>query len=90
MLSKDSQDIIKNLSYYYIGHITKYIKPGAKRIAHSKYTNKIEVTTFQNLDNSIIIVLLNRTNETQKYVINLQDELYFSSIKPHSIITHII
>lgn len=90
MVSKDEKDIIKNLSYYYIGHFSRYIKPGAIRVAYSKYTDKIKITTFQNPDKSIIMVVLNKTDEKQEYVVRMEEQLYFTSIKPHSIVTHII
>lgn len=88
MMNKDNSNYIKNLSYYYIGHFSKFIKPGAKCIAHSKYTNKIEVTSFQNPDNCIIIVVLNRTDEMQDYYIAIEEQICHDEIKPHSIITY--
>lgn len=57
MLTKNKSSYIKNLSFYYIEHFSKFIKPGAKKIAFSKFSDKIEVTAFKNPDNSVIIVL---------------------------------
>lgn len=87
MINKNNTNYIKNLTYYYIGHFSKYIKPGARRIAYSKYTDKIEVTCFKNNDNSIIVVLLNRTDYTQLYNIYINNMIYNDEINPHSIIT---
>ena len=67
MLNKDATNYIKNLSFYYISHFSKYIKSGAKRIGFSRYTNNIEVTAFKNLDNSIAIILLNRNDFNQDF-----------------------
>ena len=39
----------------------------AKKIAFSKFSDKIEVTAFKNPDNSVIIVLLNRNNFKSKW-----------------------
>lgn len=89
MLNKNNTGYIKNLTYYYIGHFSKFIKPGAKRIGFSKFTNKLEITSFKNIDNSIIIVVLNRTNENIKYYINLRGELMKDNIDSHSIITYV-
>lgn len=90
MLDKSNKDIIKNLSYYYIGHFSRYLKPGAVRIGYSKYSDKIEVTAFQNPDESIIIIVLNRTDSEQEYVIRYQDNLCVNKIRAHSIITNIL
>lgn len=88
MINKEHSGFIKNLSYYYIGHFTKFIKPKAKRIANSKYTSSIEVTSFKNIDNSIIIILLNRTDYKIPYTLYMENMIYSEYIKPHSIITY--
>ena len=70
MLTKNKSSYIKNLSFYYIEQFSKFIKPGAKKIAFSKFSDKIEVTAFKNPDNSVIIVLLNRNNFNIEYNLN--------------------
>ena len=71
----------KKLSYYYIGHFSKYIKQNSRNIAYSSFTDKIEVSAFLTPDNNIVVILLNRNNEDLDFKIN---------IKKHSIITLII
>ena len=90
MINKQNDDYIKNLSYYYIAHFSKYIRPGAKRIAYSKYTDKIEVCTFKNLDNSVIIVLLNRNDFNMQYILNINNQVYKDNLDSHCIVTFII
>ncbi len=60
MLNKAEDDYVLNLSYYYIGHFSKYIQPGAKRMASSKYSSNLDVTAFLNPDGHTVAVLLNR------------------------------
>jgi glucosylceramidase len=74
-------------SYYYIGHFSKYIRQGAKRIAWTKYTDKLEITAFKNADLSIIVVVMNRTDEALPYKIRYKDALAASDIPAHSIQT---
>ena len=90
MVNKYYNGYIKNLTYYYIGHFSKYIKPGAKRIAFSKFTDKIEVTAFKNFDNSIVVVLLNRTDSQIHYKLNLNGYLYKDRLDSHCIVTFVI
>ena len=80
----------KNAPYYYIGHFSKYIKKGARRIAFSKYTDNLELTVFQNYDNKIVVVILNKTDNNQKLILILKDKCYSDNIDKHSIITYII
>ncbi len=82
--------LYKKLSYYYIAHFSKYIKPGAKRIASTKYTADIEVTAFENADQTITVVLLNRTSNDLPVVIRLHDQLLEMMVSKESISTVII
>jgi len=52
----------EKLSFHYIGHFSKYIMKGAKCIAFTKYTDKLEITAFKNPDDSIVVVMLNRND----------------------------
>lgn len=90
MLNKSRTDYIKNLSFYYIGHFSKYIKPGSKRIAYSKFTDKIEITAFKNLDNSVIIILLNRNDKNIEYNLKLKNYIMHDNLDSHAIVTLVI
>ena len=90
MLTKDGTEYIKTSAYYYIGHFSKYIKVGARKIAFSSYTNNIEITAFENVDKSIVIVVLNRFWYSVSYNISIYDELIKDSIAPNTIITYVV
>lgn len=88
MINKVKNDYIKNLSFYYIGHFAKFIKPNARRIAFSRYTQDIEVTAFENIDGSIVIVLLNRTNTNKEYNICFKNTVIHDNLDSHAIVTY--
>ena len=48
-------------SYYYIGHFSKFIRPGARRIISSSTTDDLLATAFLNPDGKISVVVLNLT-----------------------------
>jgi glucosylceramidase len=77
----------KRLSYYYIGHFSKYIHVGAKRIAVTKYTEKIEVTAFQNPDGEKVVVLLNKQDCDIPIVLRESGKGTELIVKAHSIVT---
>ena len=87
MLNKKSNNYKKTLPYYYIGHFSKFIKSGAKRIAYSKYTNDIEMTAFINPDNSIIVVILNKSKSQKHFNLCVNKKIYSDNINGHSIQT---
>jgi glucosylceramidase len=51
----------KKLSFEYIGHFSRYLKPGATRIGHTQYTGQLDATAFENTDGSIAAVFMNKT-----------------------------
>ncbi len=65
----------KKLSYTYIGHFSKYILPGAVRVGHTKYIDKLEVTAFRNPDGTFAMVVLNRTNESIPFTVRINEQL---------------
>ncbi len=50
-------------SYYYIGHFSKFVRPEARRIACTSMRLEIQATAFVNADNSVVTVLMNRTDK---------------------------
>lgn len=74
-------------SLSYIAHFSRYIKPGARRIGFSRYTDAVEVTAFQNPDGSIATVLLNRTDDLLPAVIRLHGQETLLHVLPQSITT---
>lgn len=90
MLTKKGNNYTKNLPYYYIGHFSRFIKPGAKRIAFSKFDDSLEVTSFKNQDESIVVVILNRGKHGKSINICLNQKIYKDHIEGHSIVTFVI
>lgn len=77
----------KKLSYTYIGHFSRYILPGALRIGYTKYTDKLEVTAFKNTDGTIVIIILNRLQETIPYNLRVYGQICNLKAEPASINT---
>ena len=90
MLNNDWSDYIKTPTYYYIGHFSKLIKPGARRIANSRYTDSIEVTSFSNPDNSIAIVLLNKNDHNKEYNLCINGTTIHDNLDSHAIVSYIL
>ena len=85
---EDSYEV--KLSFDYIGHFSKYIRRGAKRIAFTKYTADLEVTAFKNTGGSLAVVLLNRTDREIPAVFRLQGQIISFTVPESSISTAIL
>lgn len=87
---KEEEQIIYNLSYAYIGHFSRYIKPGAQRIGFSRYTNQLEVTAFKNVDKSVVVVIMNPSSTEHDFFLRLNHKLCPVNMPGQTIATVII
>jgi len=60
-------ELIYTPAYYYIGHFSKFIRPGAKRVAANPSRSQLLCTAFLNPDGSIVTVVLNLSDAPVKY-----------------------
>jgi glucosylceramidase len=77
-------------SYYYIGHFSKFIRPGAKRIISSSSKAQLLTTAFINKDGSLAIVVMNNTSENCVYKMCIGKKAIEVTGRPHSIATLVI
>ena len=80
-------DVYYQNSFYYLGHFSKYIRPGAVRIGSSATTEALEVTACKNPDGSIAVVVMNRTDEAIHFNLKANGKTAVSSSPAHSIMT---
>jgi glucosylceramidase len=74
-------------SYYYIGHFSLYIRPGAKRITVSSNRAQLMATGFKNVDGSISVIVMNAGDNEVKYKMYVDGQAVETSSLPHSIMT---
>lgn len=90
MLLLDNGDLVINSSYYYIGHIAKYIKNGSYVLEHINEANKLQVLTAINQNNQLVVVLCNPTSDDLNYQITYSKEDIKGQILAHTIQTWVI
>jgi len=52
-------------SYYYIGHFSRFIRPGAKRVLCATTDEIVEATAYVNVDGSVVTVVFNPGEEAR-------------------------
>ena len=77
-------------SFYYIGHFSKFIRPGAKRIVSSNSRGQLITTAFLNTDGKIAVVVMNQSNEKIPYRIWIAGQAAETTSLPHSIQTLVV
>lgn len=83
-------EVIYTNSYYYIGHFSKFIQYGAKRIAVSSSRTNLQATGFVNPDGSVVVVVLNTSEKDFNYKLMLNGKAASLESVPHSISTIVL
>jgi glucosylceramidase len=77
-------------SYYYIGHFSKFIQPGARRIVSSASRSQLLTTSFINNDGSVATVVMNQGNRPIVFYLWINGKAAQTTALPHSINTYLI
>lgn len=76
--------------YYTMAQFSRYIRPGAKRIAFENTSDKLMVTAAQNPDDSIVVMVLNMGNQAKDFRVVLNDKTAMISISARALQTVVI
>lgn len=76
-------------SFTFISHFSRFMEKGAKRIAHSRYTDKLQVASWIDKDGRVTAVILNETDDRIPFALKDMEsgEALESVSKGHSIMT---
>ncbi|MFZ9387362.1 MAG: glycoside hydrolase family 30 protein [Chitinophagaceae bacterium] len=80
-------ELIYTNAYFYIGHFSKFIKPGAKRIAASASRSQLLTTAFRNPDGKTVVVVMNQENREIPYFLWVGGQAVEIKAHPRSIAT---
>ena len=90
MINENKDGYIKTPSFYYIAQFSKYIKPGARRINLSIFSDELQATAFKNIDDTIAIVLLNKNTYNIEYNFKYKTHVFHDNLDSHAIVTLVI
>ena len=79
--------LIYTNAFYYIGHFSKFIRPGAKRIASSPSRSALMSTAFMDADGRVSVVVLNKSDKEVFYYLWVAGQAAEVNSLPHSIQT---
>ncbi len=80
-------ELIYTNSYYYIGHFSKFLNPGAKRISSSASRSQLLTTAFINTDGKVAVIVMNESKNKIPYVLWIKGKAAELTALPHSIAT---
>jgi glucosylceramidase len=80
-------ELIYTNSYHYLGHFSKFVRPGARRIASSPSRSALLSTAFVNPDGKVAVVVMNATDKPVSYSLWVAGDAAKVESLPHSIQT---
>lgn len=80
-------ELIFTNSYYYIGHFSKFITPGAKRIQSSSSRSQLLSTAFKNENGKTVVIVMNQDKNPIQYYLWINGKAAEMNALPHSIAT---
>ncbi|MFY0624923.1 MAG: glucosylceramidase [Reichenbachiella sp.] len=85
-LTIDGDKIKRNSSYFIIAHASKFVRPGAVRIA-SNSSMELPNVAFS-YENNIILIVLNNTSSDQQFNIQIDQHKFSSQLPALSVATY--
>ena len=80
-------ELIYTNEYYYIGHFSKFIQPGAKRIVSAASRSMLQTTAFKNPDGTVAVIVMNSGDAKTQYYLWINGKAAEATALPHSIST---
>jgi glucosylceramidase len=74
-------------SYYHIGHFSRHVRPGARRLESDAGQTGLETAAFRNPGGEIVVMVLNKTEDSRPFILRAGDRECAASIPPRSIQT---
>ena len=86
-INQSTGNVTFDAGYYSVGHFSKFVLPGAKRIASSTTANLDDVA-FQNPNGSIVLIIDNTSSSTQSFSTSWAGQKFSDSLPSHGIATY--
>ena len=77
-------------SFYYLGHFSKFIRPGAHRVEAASSRSSLATTSFANADGSLATVVMNATDQPVDYRFFVGHDEARVAIPAHAIQTLVV
>jgi glucosylceramidase len=81
--------VLYQSSYYYIGHFSRFIRPGARRVGLATMLDELEATAFLNTDGKVALVVLNRSERPIEFFLKTAGLAAKTAIPARAIKTYV-
>ncbi len=74
-------------SYYYLGHFSKFVRPGARRVAATSNDDDLLATAFLDPDGSVVTIVMNPSEADKDFAVWVAGRTASTRSPAHSIVT---
>lgn len=89
MYNTRTGELTRNLSWDYIAHFSRYMRPGAVRIGLSRFSSCLEAAAAQNPDGSVCVTVMNPGDRDVPFFLRTGDRVWPALQKGDSISTYV-
>jgi glucosylceramidase len=87
-IHSETGEITRNFDYYALAHASRFVRPGAHRIASTFGQDGIETVAFQNADDlSIALIVLNGANVKRTFSVAYKGQSFAYDLPAASVLT---
>lgn len=87
-LTIDSASVTRNVSYYIVGHASKFVPDGSTRIGSSMPDNLPNVA-FLTPDGKKVVIVLNESDSSQSFVLQVNQQHAIAQLRSKAVATYI-
>lgn len=87
MYDREAEELIVNRSFHYFGHVSRFVRPGARRFLVSRFDDAVECAGFVNPDGGRVLVALNRGDRPVRFELTERPWTVPVEVPAHGIVT---
>jgi glucosylceramidase len=80
-------EVVYQSSYFYLGHLSRFVRPGARRVAVGVPRDDLQATAFRNPDGGVAVVAMNRTDGAIPLEVRVGERTACGVLPSHAILT---
>jgi glucosylceramidase len=82
--------VSRNLEYYALAHASKFMRPGAQRIASTATSDGLDSVAFRNIDDgSIVLIVCNSATDERRFTVRSAGQTLPAALARESIATYV-
>ena len=87
-IDRDTGAVTRNVEYYALAHASRFVRPGAQRIASTSGYDDLDTVAFRNADDgSLVLLVANSGKAARKFSVRLRGKAFNYELPPVSVAT---